>query len=252
MNLRLPVIGIGLTLLVYGAHTAYEAYTDTGSELLALIGLIPVILGMIVIYVGWRLGSPTPTSNAQLGVGSVEKVTWTGLSVNDVPQYRLTLRVRGTDIQEFTGQLSLFIRPHELGTFAPGTIMPVAYEPENPTMLALVPEHRQEEARDQFHRQQVQLGLADPQAMEIHERGLPTTGVILTTTPTGEIRHGYTGLEVTVRFADSHGNPVERSKRMFLPQSMLGQLTAGRQVDMWVLPKDDTRFILGMNGTTDS
>lgn len=207
---------------------------------------------MIVIYVGWRLGSLTPTSNAQLGVGRVEKVTWTGLSVNDVPQYRLTLRVRGTDLQEFTGQLSLFIRPHELGTFAPGTIMPVAYEPEKPTMLALVPEHRQEEARDQLHRQQVQLGLADPQAMEIHERGLPTTGVILTTTPTGEIRHGYTGLEVTVRFADSHGNPVERSKRMFLPQSMLGQLTAGRQVDLWVLPEDDTRFILGMNGTTDS
>lgn len=252
MNLGLPVIGIGLTLLVYGAHTAYEAYTDTGSELLALICLIPVILGMIVIYVGWRLGSLTPTSNAQLGVGRVEKVTWTGLSVNDVPQYRLTLRVRGTDLQEFTGQLSLFIRPHELGTFAPGTIKPVAYEPENPTMLALVPEHRQEEARDQLHRQQVQLGLADPQAMEIHERGLPTTGVILTTTPTGEIRHGYTGLEVTVRFADSHGNPVERSKRMFLPQSMLGQLTAGRQVDLWVLPEDDTRFILGMNGTTDS
>lgn len=181
-------------------------------------------------------------------MGSVEKVTWTGLSVNDVPQYRLTLRVRGTDLQEFTGH----IRPHELGTFAPGTIMPVAYEPEKPTMLALVPEHRQEEARDQFHRQQVQLGLADPQAMEIHERGMPTTGVILTTTPTGEIRHGYTGLEVTVRFAYSHGNPAERSKRMFLPQSMLGQLTAGRQVDLWVLPEDDTRFILGMNGTTDS
>ena len=186
--------------------------------------------------------------DALLGVGVVEKLERTQTTTNDVPQYRLTLRVRGTDLQEFTGH----IRPHELGTFAPGTIMSVAYEPENPTMLALVPEHRQEEARDQFHRQQVQLGLADPQAMEIHERGLPTTGVILTTTPTGEIRHGYTGLEVTVRFADSHGNPVERSKRMFLPQSMLGQLTAGRQVDLWVLPEDDTRFILGMNGTTDS
>ncbi|HJD79539.1 MAG TPA: hypothetical protein K8V93_11110 [Corynebacterium pollutisoli] len=80
-------------------------------------------------------------------MGSVEKVTWTGLSVNDVPQYRLTLRVRGTDLQEFTRQLSLFIRPHELGTFAPGTIMPVAYGPEKPQRLMEVPEDRMEEAQ---------------------------------------------------------------------------------------------------------
>lgn len=190
--------------------------------------------------------------DALLGVGVVEKLERTQTTINGIPQYRMILRVRGADMREFTGNLITLIRPHEMAAVAPGALLTVAYEPENPTMLALVPEHRQEEARDQFHRQQVQLGLADPQAMEIHERGMPTTGVILTTTPTGEIRHGYTGLEVTVGFPDSHGNPVERSKRMFLPQSMLGQLTAGRQVDLWVLPEDDTRFILGMNGTTDS
>ncbi|MDO5669625.1 MAG: hypothetical protein Q4G50_06445 [Corynebacterium sp.] len=38
-----------------------------------------------------------------------------------------------------------------------------------------------------------------------------------------------------------------RSKRMFLPQSVLGQLTAGRQVVMWVLLEDDTRFVLGLS-----
>ncbi|HJD79542.1 MAG TPA: hypothetical protein K8V93_11130 [Corynebacterium pollutisoli] len=190
--------------------------------------------------------------DALLEVGVVEKLERTQTTINGIPQYRMILRVRGADMREFTGNLIMLIRPHEMAAVAPGALFTVAYEPENPTMLALVPEHRQEEARDQFHRQQVQLGLADPQAMEIHERGMPTTGVILTTTPTGEIRHGYTGLEVTVGFPDSHGNPVERSKRVFLPQSMLGQLTAGRQVDLWVLPEDDTRFILGMNGTTDS
>ena len=185
--------------------------------------------------------------NALLGVGVVEKLERTQTTINDIPQYRMILRVRGADMREFTGDLIMLIRPHEMAAVAPGALLTVAYEPENPTMLALVPEHRREEARDQFHRQQVQLGLADPQTMEIHERGVPTTGVILTTTPTGEIRHGYTGLDVTVRFTNSYGNLVERSKRVFLPQSMLGQLTAGRQVDMWVLPEDDTRFILGMN-----
>ena len=242
MNLRLPVIGIGLTLLVYGAHTAYEAYTDTGSELLALIGLIPVILGMIVIYVGWRLGSPTPTSNAQLGVGSVEKVTWTGLSVNDVPQYRLTLRVRGTDLQEFTGQLSLFIRPHELGTFAPGTIMPVAYEPEKAQRLMEVPDDRMEEAQQMYHRQRVLMGLADPRGPEIHARGTVTTGVIMSVTPTGEIRHGHTGIEIAVRFRDLGGNLVDRSKVTFLTPSMLSRLTVGRQIEVFHLPEDDTQF----------
>ena len=123
--------------------------------------------------------------DALLGVGVVEKLERTQTTINGIPQYRMILRVRGSDMREFTGNLITLIRPHEMVAVAPRALLTVAYEPENPTMLALVPEHRREEARDQFHRQQVQLGLADPQTMEIHERGVPTTGVILTTTPTG-------------------------------------------------------------------
>ncbi|SMG32584.1 hypothetical protein SAMN06295981_1995 [Corynebacterium pollutisoli] len=175
-------------------------------------------------------------------MGSVEKVTWTGLSVNDVPQYRLTLRVRGTDLQEFTGQLSLFIRPHELGTFAPGTIMPVAYEPEKPQRLMEVPDDRMEEAQQMYHRQRVLMGLADPRGPEIHARGTVTTGVIMSVTPTGEIRHGHTGIEIAVRFRDLGGNLVDRSKVTFLTPSMLSRLTVGRQIEVFHLPEDDTQF----------
>lgn len=242
MRNRYIVIGIGLFLIGQGVYFAFDAFTGTGWDIFVLVSLIPVIVGGIMIFVGWGLGSPAPTSNARLGVGSVEKITSTGLSVNDVPQYRLTLRVRGADLQEFTGQLSLFIHPHELGTFARGTVLPVAYEPEKPQKLLEVPDDRMEEAQEMYHRQRVLMGLADPRGPEIHSRGTATTGVIMAVTPTGEIRQGHTGLEITVRFRNLGGVLVDRSTVTFLQPSMLPKFTIGHQVEVFHLPEDDTQF----------
>ncbi|MDO5669626.1 MAG: hypothetical protein Q4G50_06450 [Corynebacterium sp.] len=97
-----------------------------------------------------------------LGVGTVEKLAEIGLTVNDVTQYRITLRVRGADMREFTGDLQLMIPLPELASFSEGTIMPVAYEPDKPQRLLTVPDERMAEAQEMFNRLQVQLGLASP------------------------------------------------------------------------------------------
>lgn len=263
MFFRNIFLSIGIALIAGGLGLALFLYTQTGMPAPALAGFIPATVGGTFILVALKLNSigdmgplreifsfgadPTLPPNAQIAVGTVEGLDRTHLTVNDIPQYRIRLRVRGVDMREFTGELKMLISPHQMAAVAPGTILPVAYLPENPGKLYRVPAQRQPEAQALFQRQQVQLGLADPRAAEISERGVSVTGVVMSMTPTGEIRQGYTGVDATVRFTNSNGSLVERSKRVFLPQSMLGQLGVGRQVDMRVLPDDDTQFIFELN-----
>lgn len=155
-------------------------------------------------------------------------------------------------MQEFTGHLEQLVSSHEIRSVSPGVVMPVGYEPENPAELYTVPGDRQEEVQDLFNRQQEQLGLTDLRAAEVRERGVPVTGVVMSMTPTGEIRHGYTGMETTVRFTNLHGDMVERCKGMFVPPSVVDQLGVGRQVQLRVLPEDDTQLVLEVRPAGDT
>ncbi|MFC6146152.1 hypothetical protein [Corynebacterium nasicanis] len=242
MNLRNILTAVGVILIGTGIVTSLVAYTQSGMPLLALTGLAPAFAGLVTLSTARSLAPRTLSATALLGIGTVEKLEPTGMSINDTPQYRITLRVRGADLQEFTGQLKMFIPPHELAALPKGTMLPVAYEPSKPQALIEVPADRMPEAQDLIDRQRVHMGLADPQGSEIHARGLSTTGVIMAVTPTGEIRHGHTGLEITLKFPTSSGALVERSKVSFLSPALLSQLTVGRQVTVFYLPEDDTRF----------
>jgi hypothetical protein len=246
--------GLGIVLVVVGLGLAPFIYMQTGKLSLAVYGLIPVGIGIVYTVIAWVLarledmfnldGGSRLSPSARLGTGTVLSVARTGMTVNDVPRYRISLRVRDADMSEFTGELKMLVPHHELDAVRPGALLPVIYEPSDPTRLYLVPEDRIAEAQQVLQRQQVQLGLADPRAAEVYDRGVPVTGVVMSMTPTGEIRHGQTGLETVLRFTNPHGVMVERSKRMFLPSSSLELVGVGRQVNLRVLPEDDTQLAL--------
>lgn len=262
MNLRNTLNAIGTILIVAGVGLSAYLYFRTG-----VIGwdsprVIPAAIGAILLVVAGTLdsdgiketfgeleqnrgvGSGENPSGVLLGTGTVQSVERTSWTINDIPQFRLTLRVRGADMQEFTGHMKVLLMPHEMSTFSPGTVVPVAYRAKKPGRLFTVPEDLREEVQELIYRQHVQLGLVDPRAADVYRRGVPVTGVVMSTTPTGEIRHGYTRMETIVRFTNPHGVMVERSKGMFVPPSMLEQVGVGRQVNLRVLPEDDTQLAL--------
>lgn len=180
MFLRNLFLSIGIALIAGGLGLALFLYTQTGMLAPAFAGFIPATVGGTFLLVALKLSSigdmgplreifsfgadPTLPPNAQIAVGTVEGLDRTHLTVNDIPQYRIRLRVRGVDMREFTGELKMLVSPHQMAAVAPGTILPVAHLPENPGRLYRVPAQRQAEAQALFQRQQVQLGLADPRA----------------------------------------------------------------------------------------
>lgn len=273
MNLKNILNVIGTVLIVAGAGLAPYFYFQTGSLGWDAPWVIPAAIGAVLLVVASTLGSREDKeafreldeleeiidreleqntgirtgedpSGVLLGTGTVQSVERTSWTINDIPQFRVNLRVRGADMQEFTGHMKVLLMPHEMSAFSPGTIVPVAYRAKKPSRLFTVPEDRREEAQELIYRQHVQLGLVDPRAADVYRRGVPVTGVVMSTTPTGEIRHGYTRMETVLRFTNPHGVMVERSKGMFVPPSALEQVGVGRQVNLRVLPEDDTQLVL--------
>ncbi|MFC6146154.1 hypothetical protein [Corynebacterium nasicanis] len=246
MNLKMILTVVGVLLIGLGLVFASAIYVLSGQTLFALVGAFPAVGGLLLMAVARGIAA-TLSPNARLGVGSIEKLEQTGLSVNEMPQYRITLRVLGVGEREFTGVLKTLIAEHEVPALTKGTLLPVAYEPERPDKLLPVPADRMGEVQEMFDRQRVLMGLADPRGPEIHARGIKTTGVIMAVTSTGEIRHGHTGLETTVRFPGLGGALVDRSKVSFLLPSVLPQLAVGSQLEVFYLPEDDTQFSFSLH-----
>lgn len=65
------------------------------------------------------------------GTAQVLGLRPTGMSVNDVPQMELTLRVQLPDTDPFETKTSMLLPPHLAGQFAPGVTVAVRADPDN-------------------------------------------------------------------------------------------------------------------------
>ncbi|WP_058234749.1 hypothetical protein [Devriesea agamarum] len=191
-----------------------------------------------------------PHSAAKLvpGVGTIEQVEMTGLEINGIRVYKLAMRVTDKDSNEFHGTLKAPIPPHQTQGLIPGAMLPVGFKPEKPEKLYPLPSERVGEVNDLLQQDRIKKGLSDQESVETVKRGVSVTGVVVESTPTGEVRDGHTALDITVRFAraDQPSEFIDRTKTVYLQPQQVANVAVGRQVQVFYRPEDDAYIAMGI------
>lgn len=145
-------IGLGLAFSVAGAVSVDTSGKDGAWMLLP--GLLPGLMvggitGVTLLSVGLpfffigRHFERTAASAAQLQLegrrcrGQIVGVERTGMTVNDVPQYRIAIRVFPTQGASYEASTVMLLPHHDLVRLTPGVEVPLRVAPNDPSKVAL-------------------------------------------------------------------------------------------------------------------
>lgn len=240
----------------------FFAIPDVGAELGELRWIIPLaIVGVTVLTMAPFLamskkfdsamrqftGRSDPAyAGAPIGIGTILDLSMSGLSINDVQQYLITFEVETLDGAIFTATCRQLITPQELASVTQGTMLAVTYRPDRPGEVQLTDPSRAAEAQQVLQQIRTRKGLADPDAMLIAHHGIPATGIVVATTPTGEVLHGHSGMDLAVLVTRPDGSQFTGYKRSYLLPRQLSGVQVGSQVGVHYLAEDESRLTISL------
>lgn len=123
-----------------GGTGAFAFGTTAFSLAIPAVSMLP--FAGILLWIGKRLltNAKRTAELRERGVdayGEVLDISTTGMSVNDVPQYRIKLRVTLGGKDPVEASVDKLMGPVDAARFQPGTVVPVLVDPEDPTRVDL-------------------------------------------------------------------------------------------------------------------
>jgi hypothetical protein len=122
------ILGVDLSFLDMEKGEYWITFIGSG-----LMSLVPFGIGFRM----WQ--SARKASRLRLhglrGTGRIVRIERTGVTINDVPQVRLTLSVRLPDRPSYEATTRMLIPESSIGTFTPGTQVNVRVAPEDPSSV---------------------------------------------------------------------------------------------------------------------
>ncbi|MEV0697071.1 hypothetical protein AB0I53_04005 [Saccharopolyspora sp. NPDC050389] len=238
--------GVVLTVLYIKAGlTATAAGDDVVFAWLNVWMAGPILLLFVVpmLFSNAPVGGDRKFRGAPIGRATVESVRRTGLTVNDRPQLELRVLVDTADGVSFSSTTRLIADLTELATLKPGLMLPVRYLPGEPARgVAVVRDAPPHEVQATLDAIQLAKGEITPLQHEIGTRGIDAQAVVMSMTPTGEIRGDKSVLDLTVRITRPDGGTFDiQQNRPVLPQ-VVDQMQPGKILRVRYLPADETDF----------
>lgn len=211
-----------------------------------VVPLVPVaILAVVsVVLVRFVLREPR-TANVwmdPIAVGTLTRLERTGRSVGGVVVYRLHLDVQTLDGRHFRGVVRRAVPDVHLPRLQPDTLLTVVHDPTGPAALAFPAQARAVEMHRVLTQVRIRMGLTDPWAPRVSERGMRTQGVVMSRVATGQMRHGHTELDVSIGFTRHDRQMVQRRRKLWVSPADRGRFEPGARVTVEYLPDDDTQF----------
>jgi len=208
----------------------------------------PIIIGVawgVLLTFGGMFGGAmsglaqrsTLRGETQIGVGRIVEVRRTGLTVNDVPQYDLFVRVSASDGTEFISRVRMLLDPMEQGSAAPGAVLPVRYSmtDRDAVMIADLSDPAVREAMLDWR---IQRGLIPPRLVRARRSGTQAPASVLAVRPTGVRREGQSELELRLLITPEGQQSWEADTTVFLYPEALSRVQVGSPVWASYLPAD--------------
>lgn len=217
---------------LFGVNQRASILPFGGDDTLGAPILIGVAWGLILTF-GGTMGSLLQRTKmrgeTQVGVGRIVDVSRTGLTVNDVPQYELFVRVTASDGTEFVGRLRMLLDPVRYGTVEPGLPLPIRYSLKDHDTVEIA-DMNEPAVREAMLDWRIQRGLIAPHLVRARRGGLQAPASVLSIRPTGARRDGQSELELRLVIAPEGQQSWEADTTVFVYPEALSRLQVGSPV----------------------
>ncbi|MFK3678899.1 hypothetical protein ACI2IP_14305 [Microbacterium sp. NPDC090218] len=224
------VIWVGEGL--FGVDQRHSILPFAGEDTLGGPIMIGVAWGLLLTFGGMLSGlgrRKVPRGEAQIGVGTIVEITRTGVTVNDVPQYDLFIRVTPSTSEEFIGQLRMLVDAVDLANLQIGLPVPVRYSLTDHDTVELA-DMSDPAVRDALLQWRIDKGLIDPSQVRARTSGTQVPASVLEVRPTGRRRAGQSELALRVLMAPEGAATWEADTTVFVYPQAIPHLQVGAPV----------------------
>ncbi|MGV9415066.1 hypothetical protein ACWDOP_34635 [Nocardia sp. NPDC003693] len=247
------LVFLGLSIAYYLFHglTSDDVFGWVGWQMaLPIIGF--TIVPMAFAFTGDGIMSALTGNNSAefrnglIGLGTVQGISHTGVTLNDQPQVRIDLRVEGVDGKVFPSHAKMIVPLTELALLRTGVVLPVRYLPGRTDRVEIDHSGDAVAAQDAMNAAMVRKGITTPAKLDIARRGVPAQAVVRSLSVPGEIRDGHPRLDLTLLVTRPDGSMFEARTEKFLPTSQVGQVQIGRVVRVHYLPENEQDLVISL------
>lgn len=221
-------VGEGL----FGVDQRRSLLPFAGEDTLGGPIVIGVAWGLLLTFGGVLSGlgrRKKVRGESRIGVGTIVEVTPTGLTVNDVPQYDVFVRVTPTGAEDFVGQLRMLVHVAEIATLQVGLPVPVRYSLTDQDTVELA-DLSDPAVRDEMLQWRIDHGLIAPSQVRARMSGTQVPASVLEVRPTGRRRKGQSELALRVLMAPEGATTWEAETTVFVYPQAIPHLQVGAPI----------------------
>lgn len=184
----------------------------------------------------WGNTHPSPRMTA-IGIGTVIHVSRTGVSINDVPQYAIFLRVTPLEGAEFTSSMRMLLDAADVAALTPDTPVPVRYDPADHEHVSLA-DMTDPGVRQKLLDWRISQGLIAPHLVGARTRGVCTPASVLALRPTGSRKAGQVEICLNLLVTPDAEEPWEAETTAYIHPEALSRVQVGSPVFAMYEPHD--------------
>lgn len=217
---------------LFGVDQRESILPFAGEDTLGAPIVIGVAWGLMLTFGGTMSGLGRRRKlrgESHIGVGRIVEVSRTGLTVNDVPQYDLFIRVTPGSGDDFIAQLRTLVQPTDLSSLQVGNPLPVRYSlaDQDAVELADISDPSVREAVLQWR---IDRGLIDPRQVRARTTGTQVPASVIAVRPTGRRLEGQSELALTVLLAPEGQSTWEAETTVFAYPEAISRFQVGAPI----------------------
>lgn len=217
---------------LFGVNQRESILPFAGEDTLGTPIIIGVAWGLMLTFGGTMsgLGRRRKLRGAShIGVGRIVEVSRTGLTVNDVPQYDLFIRVTPGSGDDFIAQLRTLVQPTDLSSLQVGNPLPVRYSLSDQDSVELA-DISDPSVREAVLQWRIDRGLVDPRQVRARTTGTQVPASVIAVRPTGRRLEGQSELALTVLLAPEGQDTWEAETTVFAYPEAISRFQVGAPI----------------------
>ncbi len=217
---------------LFGVDQSRSILPFGGGDTLGPPIMIGVAWGLILTFGGTMSGlgrRKRVRGDVQTGVGTIVELSRTGLTVNDVPQYDIFIRVTPRSGEEFIAQLRMLVDASDIAALQPGVPVPVRYSLTDQDTVELA-DLTDPAVRDAMMQWRVERGLIDPRLVRARTTGIQVPASVLEVRPTGRRLDGQSELALKVLMAPDGAATWEADTTVFAYPQAISHFQVGSPI----------------------
>lgn len=217
---------------LFGVNQRESILPFGGEDTLGAPIMIGVAWGLVLTFGGTMSGlgrRKKIRGETHIGVGRIVEVSRTGLTVNDVPQYDIFIRVTPSAGAEFIGQLRTLVDAADFASLQVGQPLPVRYSLTDQDTVELA-DFTDPAVRDAMLQWRIDRGLLDPRLVKARTTGIQVPASVLEMRPTGRRLEGQSELALKVLMAPEGAATWEAETTTFVYPQALSHLQVGAPI----------------------